>query len=173
MRALLSILLTASVAFGAQAGAKKAPGKAQERDLKFEVDESIDPPATGKVTVPRSYALVIGVQNYPKLDAKLQLKYTERDAEAVYSILISREGGNFRAENVHKLTGAKATLANIRHEIETWLPSVAKDDDRVLIYFAGHGFVYSGKVFLAPTDFDKTNPTRWRLSRNRAPPGRR
>ena len=40
------------------------------------------------------------------------------------------------------LTGAKATLAGIRHEIDEWLPSVAKDDDRVLIYFAGHGFVY-------------------------------
>ncbi|MFN7939477.1 MAG: caspase family protein, partial [Bryobacteraceae bacterium] len=161
MRTILPILLAASVAFAAPqaGGTKKAPANAQQRDLKYEVDESIDPPATGKVSVPRSYAVVIGVQNYPKLDAKLQLKYTERDAESVYSILISREGGNFRAENVHKLTGAKATLANIRNEIENWLPSVAKDDDRVLIYFAGHGFVYNGKVFLAPTDFDKGNPT--------------
>ncbi|MBS1826962.1 MAG: tetratricopeptide repeat protein [Acidobacteria bacterium] len=161
MRIILPILLAASVAFAAPqaGGTKKAPANAQQRDLKYEVDESIDPPATGKVSVPRSYAVVIGVQNYPKLDAKLQLKYTERDAESVYSILISREGGNFRAENVHKLTGAKATLANIRNEIENWLPSVAKDDDRVLIYFAGHGFVYNGKVFLAPTDFDKANPT--------------
>lgn len=160
MRAILPVLLAACVALGAQTGgAKKGPANAQQRDLKYEVDESIDPPATGKVTVPRSYAVVIGVQNYPKLDAKLQLKYTERDAEAVYSILISREGGNFRAENVHKLVGTKATLANIRQEIENWLPSVAKEDDRVLIYFAGHGFVYNGKVYLAPTDFDKGNPT--------------
>ena len=42
----------------------------------------------------------------------------------IYSILISTEGGNFRAENVHKLVGAKATLAGLRHELEEWLPSV-------------------------------------------------
>ena len=56
---------------------------------------------------------------------------------------------------MHVLTGAKATLAGLRHEIDDWLPSVAKDDDRVLIYFAGHGFVVSkGKGYLAPYDFD-------------------
>ncbi|PYT24509.1 MAG: hypothetical protein DMG58_25885 [Acidobacteria bacterium] len=72
-------------------------------------------------------------------------------------MLISTEGGNFRAENVHKLVGARATLARLRYELEEWLPSVAKDDDRVLIYFAGHGFVYSGKAYLAPYDIDLKN----------------
>ena len=49
------------------------------------------------------------------------------------------------------LTNEKATLAALRSEIDNWLPSVAKDDDRVLIYFAGHGFMYQGKGYLAPT----------------------
>jgi tetratricopeptide (TPR) repeat protein len=30
----------------------------------------------------------------------------------------------------------------------------AREDDRVLIYFAGHGFMYQGKGYLAPYDFD-------------------
>ena len=102
-------------------------------------------PAKPSVQIPRSYALVIGIAKYKNLPAPQQLQYPERDAEAIYSILISPEGGNFRAENVHTLIGAKATLATIRRELEEWLPSVAKEDDRVLIYFAGHGFVVGGQ----------------------------
>ena len=86
-----------------------------------------------------------------------QLQFPEQDAESIYSVLISPEGGNFRAENVHRLIGSRATLANLRKEIEEWLPAVAKDDDRVLIYFAGHGFVHEGKAFLAPFDIDTKN----------------
>ncbi len=120
------------------------------RDLKYEEDKPAAPP----VAIPRSYALVIGISNYKKLPAKSQLDFPERDAQAIYSILISPEGGNFRAENVHRLFGAKATLAGIRHELENWLPSVAKSDDRVLIYFAGHGFVHRERAYLAPWDID-------------------
>ncbi len=133
----------------------------KERDLKFEKDpvvtEPVKPP-DGK-TIPRSYALVVGVGDYKNLPAAAKLAFAERDAEAIYSILISPEGGNFRAENVRKLTGAKATLANMKKELETWLPGAAKPDDRVLVYFAGHGFVdpKSGKAFLAPYDLDPNN----------------
>ncbi|MCL4855467.1 MAG: caspase family protein, partial [Bryobacteraceae bacterium] len=134
----------------------------QSRDLKYE-KESPKPetaaPQTAKVSIPRSYAVVIGIANYAKLPDSAQLKFSERDAEAIYSILISPEGGNFRAENVRKLIGPKATLANIRQELEQWLPGITKDDDRVLIYFAGHGFVYGGKGYLAPYDFDKSDIT--------------
>ena len=45
----------------------------------------------------------------------------------------------------------------MRHEIDEWLPAQAKPDDRVLIYFAGHGFLVAGKGYLAPTDFDPAN----------------
>lgn len=120
-----------------------------ERDLKLE--DKTQPPAPAPVVIPRSYAVVIGIAKYddPKVPA---LEFSDRDAESIYSILISPEGGNFHAENVHKLIGPKATRANIKHELEEWLPSVAKDDDRVLVYFAGHGFIADGKAYLAPYD---------------------
>ncbi len=135
------------------------PANTQQRDLRVEKDAgpvSI-PGQPPNVRIPRSYALVVGIANYRNLAAAQQLLFPERDAESIYSILISTEGGNFRAENVHKLVGAKATLAGLRHELEEWLPSVTKDDDRVLIYFAGHGFVYGGKAYLAPYDIDLKN----------------
>jgi tetratricopeptide (TPR) repeat protein len=135
------------------------PAATQQRDLRVEKDAGpVSIPGQAQtVRIPRSYALVVGIANYRNLTAAQQLQFPERDADAIYSILISTEGGNFRAENVHKLVGAKATLAALRHELEEWLPSVAKDDDRVLIYFAGHGFVYGGKAYLAPYDIDLKN----------------
>ncbi|HYM09931.1 MAG TPA: tetratricopeptide repeat protein, partial [Bryobacterales bacterium] len=122
----------------------------QQRDLRLEKDTAAAA-ATSTVTIPRSYALVVGISQYKNLPQR-SLQYADRDAEAIYSILISPEGGNFRAENVHKLIGPEATLAALRREIEGWLPSVAKPDDRVLLYFAGHGFVFNGKAYLAPYD---------------------
>ncbi len=130
-----------------------ALGQQGQRDLRVEKD--VTPPAPAQpaaVQIPRSYALVIGVANYKNLSAGQQLLYSERDAESIYSVLISPEGGNFRAENVHTLIGPKATLAAIRNELENWLTSVAKEDDRVLVYFAGHGFVSRGQAYLAPYD---------------------
>src|SRR5579871_6737770 len=139
--------------------AQQQPADKQQRDLRIEKDAPAAPVSVQAqgVHIPRSYALVVGVANYQNLPASKQLQFPERDAEAVYSILISTEGGNFHAENVHKLVGAKATLAAVRHELEEWLPSVSKDNDRVLIYFAGHGFLYSGRAYLAPYDIDPNN----------------
>jgi len=146
---LLALLILASAAL---AQPPAAPPK-QQRDLKFESEVARPPESeSAPVTIPRSYALIIGVAKYPNLPDTAQLNFSERDAEAIYSILISPEGGNFRAENVHKLVGPRATLDNIRHELENWLPSVTKEDDRVLIYFAGHGFVHQGRGYLAPYD---------------------
>ncbi|HLJ14287.1 MAG TPA: tetratricopeptide repeat protein [Bryobacteraceae bacterium] len=131
-----------------------AQSPTKQRDLKYEAETA---PAAPSVSIPRSYALVIGVAKYPKLPPQGQLDFAEQDAQAMYSILISPEGGNFHAEDVHRLIGGKATLADMRRELEQWLPSVAKDDDRVLIYFAGHGFVYRGRAYLAPYDLDPNN----------------
>ncbi|MBZ5585777.1 MAG: tetratricopeptide repeat protein [Acidobacteriia bacterium] len=134
--------------------AAAAAAQQQQRDLKIEKIGN-EPTQPKPVTIPRSYAVVIGISRYQKLPENLQLQFAERDAQSIYTILISPEGGNFKAENVHVLAGAKATLADLRREIDTWLPSVARDDDRVLIYFAGHGFVYQGKGYLAPYDIDR------------------
>src|SRR5580704_8398774 len=142
------IALTSSFALLAQ-----PPSQQKSRDLKYEEDR----PVAAPVTIPRGYALVVGVAKYKNLPAKAQLDYAERDAESVYSVLINPEGGNFRAENVHRLIGPKATLANLKQELEVWLPSVAKEPDRVVIYFAGHGFISGGRAFLAPYDIDPAN----------------
>ena len=143
-------LLLACAALGAQ---QQQPPQQRQRDLKLEKIETPARPPKAP-SIPRSYAVIVGISHYKNLPEKLQLQYPERDAQSIYTILISPEGGNFKAENVHILTGDKATLAGLRREIDTWLPGVAKPGDRVLIYFAGHGFMYQGKGYLAPYDID-------------------
>lgn len=151
---LISLIAAANLLAAQEAPEKKR----QQRDLKYESGaETAKSSPAAAVAIPRSYALIIGIAGYKNLAEKDQLQFSERDAESVYSILISPEGGNFRAENVHRLIGARATLAGLRKELEEWLPSVAGSEDRVLIYFAGHGFVYGAKAYLAPYDIDPKN----------------
>ena len=107
--------------------------------------------------VPRGYALIVGISNYKNLDAKRQLRFAESDAQSIYRLLISKEAGAFPPENVHILTGAKATLQNIKYELETWLPSVAQPSDRVIVFFAGHGLVDKGRGYIAPYEVDPNN----------------
>ena len=134
------------------------PSEQQEktRDLVYETDAAAAA-RNDSVTIPRSYALVIAIAKYKNLRDDQQLQFSERDADSIYSSLISPEGGNFPAQNVEKLIGSNASLANIRSKLEQWLPSVAGEQDRVLIYFAGHGFVADGKAYLAPYDFSPSD----------------
>ncbi|MGA2157510.1 MAG: caspase family protein, partial [Bryobacteraceae bacterium] len=144
MKLARTFAILAAAAMAAQTPPTAAPPDKQQRDLKYESGAPPTKPAPTAVAIPRSYALVLGIANYKNLAAKDQLQFSERDAESIYSILIS---------------GPRATLANMRHELEEWLPSTAHDDDRVLIYFAGHGFLYDGHAYLAPYDLDPHNIT--------------
>ncbi len=138
-------------ALGATAPQPAAQDRTRGRDLVFEPADRRSAPLPA---VPRGYALVVGIGEYRHLDESRQLLFAQSDAEAMYRVLISHEGGAFPPENVRLLTGAQATLANIRHALEDWLPAVATPADRVVVYFAGHGFVQNGRGYLAPTDVD-------------------
>jgi tetratricopeptide (TPR) repeat protein len=144
-------LLAALLTFHAIA---QSPPPAQQPDATRDL-KPVRPPETaepGTTAVPNSYALIIGIAHYANLPASAELKYPDRDAQSIYTTLISQQGGDFPAEHVRMLTDAQATRSNILHELETWLPSVTHPDDRVLIYFAGHGFIARGKAYLAPYD---------------------
>ncbi|MGB6686930.1 MAG: tetratricopeptide repeat protein [Terracidiphilus sp.] len=154
-----SILLLSSFVVKAQTPPNQTalqPPDDNARDLKpvHPADETKSLPAN---VVPQSYALVIGIANYENLPASAQLHFPDRDAQAIYTTLISQQGGEFPANHVHMLTNSQATLANVLRELDTWLPSITAPDDRVLIYFAGHGFISGGKGYLAPYDIDLHN----------------
>src|SRR5271169_6285831 len=136
---LIVLALVSPVPLGGQTPPPPASPQNQNdgsRDLK-----PVHPPENaGSVVpgvVPQSYALVIGIAHYANLPDSAQLHYPDRDAESIYTTLISQQGGQFPANHVHLLKGADASRANVLHELEDWLPSVIAPGDRVLVYFAG------------------------------------
>jgi tetratricopeptide (TPR) repeat protein len=146
---LIIIAFAGTILWGQSIPDSPQPPGLKDRDLIVRPNETSPPPGP---SIPKGYALVIGVGRYQNLPEGSNLRYSESDAEAMYRVLISAEFGDFSPENVHKLIGPEATLANIRKELEVWLPSVAKADDRVVVYFAGHGLVADGRGFIAPWD---------------------
>ena len=79
-------------------------------------------------------ALLIGVGTYqiPNKD----LPGIDVDLELMKNSLI-RMG--FSQEEMHFLLNEDATFKNIKHEITTWLTNDVSVDDRVVLYFGGHG----------------------------------
>jgi len=93
------------------------------------------PPAPGEL-YRDSHALVIGINQY---SAWPKLSHAVRDAQAVRDTLVTRFG--FAADHVTLLTDADATRANILKALNDRFgdPKRVKRDDRVFVFFAGHG----------------------------------
>ena len=80
-----------------------------------------------------SYALIIGIDKYENVS---NLDYAVKDANTIASLL--KDNFNFPSKNVTVLLNEEATFTNIRNGLSK-VSSSAKANDRVLIYFAGHG----------------------------------
>lgn len=116
-----------------------------------------------------SHALIIGINEYAHASP---LSYAVSDALAIKEILVT--DFNFKEKNVALLTDANAT----RHAIlQSFLRLAADDvalDDRVIVFFAGHGHTRTGGRgdvgFLVPHDGfldDLSTLIRWdELTRN-------
>jgi len=115
MRLILSIFLFAALIFG---------------------NQKITNPETGEEIslYNKSWAVIIGVNKYEHVKP---LDYCVADANSIESLLI--ENFDFNPNNVIMLTNQEATLEGIRNAFDHIMKEAGKDD-RVLIYFAGHGF---------------------------------
>jgi hypothetical protein len=80
------------------------------------------------------WAVVIGISDYRA--EGLDLRYADRDAEAIRSFLI--EKGGFRPDKVKLLNNQDATYQGIRTALFSFLAST-QPEDLVFIFLAGHG----------------------------------
>ena len=83
-----------------------------------------------------SWAVVIGIDQYQHWP---QLNYATHDAQAVRDMLVNSY--RFKPENVFLLLDGDATRQNILSVLGDKLgnPDMVKHDDRVFVFFAGHG----------------------------------
>jgi len=103
-----------------------------------------------------SYALIIGIDKYENVRS---LDYAVKDAEDIQSMLVDKF--NFQQDNIVLLKNEQATQASILQEFSN-ITKKAGANDRVLIFFAGHGDTEDlpdgGEMgYLLPVDGDKTD----------------
>jgi Tfp pilus assembly protein PilF/uncharacterized caspase-like protein len=100
--------------------------------------------AVSQARKPKTYALVMGISKY-KDEAITSLNYADKDAQAFVDYCTSPQGLGIAKENTRVLTNESASYWNIIDGLD-WLKSVAKKDDQIFIYFAGHGDMESKEL---------------------------
>lgn len=89
-------------------------------------------------TLGQTYAIVVGISDYKALSyATGDLRFADRDARQVVQFLQSKAGGNVPSSHIQLLTNQQATWANIQQAL--MLFRQADTNDRVILYFSGHG----------------------------------
>jgi hypothetical protein len=117
--------------------------------LKSDIDEL---PAVKARTSRRSYAIVIGIENYrqklPKAD------FATQDARLVSEYLMKTMG--YPEENVIILTNDRASYVDLAKYFEKWLPNNVEAGGTVFVYYSGHGAPNpkTGDAYLVPYDGD-------------------
>ena len=105
-----------------------------------------------------SYAVLIGINKYNKMT---DLEYAESDTKEMQALLINKFG--FNKDNITIVAGEDATRDNIKNSLYKTLTQEAGSNDRVLVFFAGHGVLQETKSggqigYILPFDGDPESP---------------
>ncbi|MGH9672263.1 MAG: tetratricopeptide repeat protein, partial [Bryobacteraceae bacterium] len=106
----------------------------------------------------KTYALLVGVSKYTSKDIR-PLNFAHEDALLFEKYLKSERGGGVPESNLVLLINEQATTSAIRNSFET-LKARATRNDNVLMLFATHGTVVTGKqsgAYIVSFDSDPEN----------------
>ncbi|MCF8239104.1 MAG: tetratricopeptide repeat protein [Saprospiraceae bacterium] len=90
-------------------------------------------------TMGTTYAVVVGISDYQD-EGIPDLRFADKDAIAFANFLRSPAGGELDDDHLKVLLNDRATAAQFAMQLD-WLWEVAGENDRVIIYFSGHGDV--------------------------------
>ena len=86
----------------------------------------------------QTYAVIIGIADYQALTYRTgDLRFSDRDARQVAAFLRSKSGGSVPESHIRLLTNKQATLSAINQALTIFQRAGA--NDRVILYFSGHG----------------------------------
>jgi tetratricopeptide (TPR) repeat protein len=108
--------------------------------LELTGDAFIQPQSGAVLSTAETRALIVGISTYRELPEDAQLDFAHTDAKNFYTYLLSPAGGNVKPEFVKLLLEEDATASEIYAGLD-WLLDKSKPNDKVIIYFAGHGDV--------------------------------
>ena len=86
-----------------------------------------------------TFAVVVGISDYQDSGIP-DLQFAHKDAEAFAGFLQSEAGGSLDGDHLKVLINKEATAAQFAIALD-WLMEVVKENDKVIIYFSGHGDV--------------------------------
>ncbi|MGV3483875.1 MAG: caspase family protein [Planctomycetaceae bacterium] len=96
---------------------------------------------SSEIDSPQRFALLVGVQRYPQLDASEQLRGARNDVHAIAQSLVERF--HIPSEHIRILLDEDATAAAIRAEFDALVQRVSRlppaTSVQVVFHFSGHG----------------------------------
>ncbi|MDP2805244.1 MAG: caspase family protein, partial [Gallionellaceae bacterium] len=107
----------------------------------------------------KSYAVIIGIDQYANLPADKQLTYAVKDAKGVADVLKRQ----YKFDKIITLYNKDATRKSITKLLEVELPKQLGEQDALFIFWAGHGNQQSSREgdigYLIPYDGDPDDIT--------------
>lgn len=105
----------------------------------FGQEKGITPIIKTDVVNGNTYAVVVGISDYQD-EGIPDLNYADDDALAFAGFLQSVAGGSLDEDHLKVLINEEATVAQFAIALD-WLWEIVKENDKVIIYFSGHGDV--------------------------------
>jgi WD40 repeat protein len=120
----------------------------------------------------RNFAVFIGIDCYAKHPAIRNLTTAVHDANAIADLL--QKDYEYKSDNVIRLKNEEATLDALQNLFDTRIQKELNpgEDDRLIIYFAGHGLARSSnnkggpEGYLVPHNADPTDDSSFLAMRN-------
>ncbi len=104
-------------------------------------------PTTAEAAGPgETYALLIGISDYPPETRQQKLQFAHADAETFAKFLGQRHGGPVPENHIRLLTNKDATLARVDEAVSTFVRNARDPKNTLIILLAGHGDYLPTKI---------------------------